>query len=220
MNIPVAFSTFTVLCRYCVCLGPHYFHHSTVKPLPHLAVFPHSALPPCVVTPSLCSVSMDPLFWVFLRQCFFCLAYCFFEVFWSQLLDDPPQWVLSPDRQSYCTFLWMPLVTHLSTNDFSFWKDKNIFCPARSFSHQWIPISGFPYYICPHRLCMFPSYPMDDLSFFISLIISSTCLGSYLLMAFYLPSLSPLCWAILSSIHFGACSSGLCMVPDVSFSRA
>lgn len=121
-NGPVAFAE---LCKSPLHLGPQYFHHSKVKPPACLAVSPHSAPPPRVATTGLCSLSAGHLFWGISRPVFLSLGLVFLRFFQASFLPTLVKQVLSTDRRSYCTLLWMPLATHLSTNDlFSFLKDK------------------------------------------------------------------------------------------------
>ena len=111
---------------------------------------------------------------VFLVQCFFHLASCF----WG--LSRPTScWPLS----NRCSALignptvlcsecpWLPISQLMISSHF---KRQNTFCQwDLPFSHRRIPISRFTYYICPHKLCMLSSYPMEESS--LSKIISSPC---------------------------------------------
>lgn len=92
-----------------------------IKPPARLAVSSHSAPPPRVATTGLCSLSADHLFWGISRPVFLSLGLVFLRFIQANFLLTLVKQVLSTDRQSYCTLLWVPLATHLSTNDlFSF----------------------------------------------------------------------------------------------------
>lgn len=210
-------NTFTVLWNHHLCLVPKYFHHSKVKSLTHLAVSPHSILPPgsgnhqslCLHGSSILGISHKRN-----QTCFFHLACCFRGSSMPASLADHSR------GYSALTILLHFLLSSPGCPSLHSWpllifKRRNTFCPTRSsFSHQRESLYvGFSTSVLTNCAC----FPLPWRIYFSSFWdhVLPLCFASHLLLAFYLPSFSLLYWTILAGIRFDAYSSGQCIFTDM-----